>query len=526
MHVVSTSAHSRRRAFRTRGQSRRSLKCSWLIILALAGCERPSTEAGRTVDQQPGSSVTPWRINVVATPADSGMSLAWVLMPGTYSYSVRWRAASSRLWNERGLGNTNHVFVPRLRLGVPHTFIVSVMHGQNILSADTLKETPRSRGVCGYAGYGNWQTFACSRAAFEGYMRSEEVTADDLRCRNRPVINWGPDSPDCLYTANNNFQMLLLRTGDSTFRPSATPPNVTDTRNMFRHAIWPGGDPYVSRDRVVPTELPVALTGSVQQYNSATTYLFDGGELSRSRVTRFVPVTPVPGRYAIYHEGHGGMGTEIAGHMVDSLLARGYEVYAMDMVLFGANEVDRTSTEYDHFAFPRRDDGVTSIVGFHMLPIKRVVDFIERTRPPATAIVMMGRSGGGLMSYMYGALDPRITAVVAVAAGRPMSQRLNSRYGVFDIGDPEQSAPEIFSVMRHEDLMVAAGRKGALMVWNANDPCCFPVKSNDPLIAYLARGGSRTGRIVRGFSDPVYNQHGLGTLGFAEVARFLRDVIK
>jgi len=509
-----------------RGQSRPSLKCCLLATLLLAGCDRPTTEVGRTLDQQPISTATPWRINVVAAPADSGMSLAWVPMPGTYSYSVRWRASNSTLWNERGLGNVNHVFVPQLPLGVPHKFIVSVMRGHNVLSADTLEETPRDRGVCGYAGYGNSQTFACSRNAFEGYMRSEEVTVADLRCRNRPVLNWGPDSPDCLYTAANNFHMLLLRTGDSTFRPSATPPTVTDTRNMFRHAIWPGGDPYVGSDRVIPTELPVALTGSVRQYSSAVTFVFDGGALSKSRVTRFMPLTPVPGHYAIYHEGHSGRGTDIASAMIDSLLARGFEVYTMDMVWYGANEVDRTSPDQDHFTFPQHDDGVTSILGFHMLPIKRVVDFIVRTRPAATAIVMMGRSGGGLMSYMYGALDPRITAVVAIAPGRPMSQRLNSRYGVFDIGDPEQSAPEIFSVMRHEDLMVSAGSKGALMVWNANDPCCFPVKSNDPIIDYLAQGGARTGRVVHGFSDPVYNQHGLGTLGFAEVDRFLRDVIK
>ena len=495
-------------------------------MFALAGCEPSSTEVDRPLEPQLTSALVPWRINVVAAPADSGMSLAWVPMPGGFSYSVRWRASNSTDWTERELGNSNHVFVPQLPLGVPHTFIVSVMRGQDVLSADTLEETPRHRGVCGYASYGNWQTFACSRAAFEGYMRSEEVRAEDLRCRNRPVLKWGPDSPDCLYTADNDFQMLLLRTGDSTFHPSATPPTVTDTRNMFRHAIWAGGDPYVGSDHIVPTELPVAYTGFVRQYSTATTYLFDGGELSKSRVTRFSPITPVPGRYAIYHEGHGGMGTDIGSDMIDSLLARGYEVYAMDMVLFGVNEVDRTTIDEDHFKFPRHDDGVTSIVGYHMLPIKRVVDLIERTRPPATAIVMMGRSGGGLMSYMYGTLDPRITAVVAVAAGRPMSERLNSRFGVFDIGDPEQSAPEIFSVMRHEDLMVAAGSKGVLMVWNANDPCCFPVQSNDPLMDYLAQGGSRTGRIVRGFSDPVYNQHGLGARGFAEVDRFLRDVIK
>ncbi|MEP6833557.1 MAG: hypothetical protein ABJB74_09190 [Gemmatimonas sp.] len=521
-----SSANSRRSAFRTRGASHRVVKYRLPLILLLAGCERPATEFGHTFEQLPEDAIAPWHINVVAAPADSGMSLAWVPMPGTFTYSVRWRATNSTAWNERGLGTQTHVFVPHLPLGVPHQFIVSALHREHVSSADTLEETPRDRGVCGYASYGNLQTFACTRTALEGYMRSEEVSAENIRCRNRPVLDFGPDIPDCLYTAANNFHMLLLRPGDSTFHPSATPPSIKDTRSMFRHAIWPAGDPYTGLDPIVPTVLAEALSGSVSKYISAVTYLFDGGELSKSRVTRFLPISPVPGRYAIFHEGHGGLGTLIASDMIDFLLERGFEVYAMDMVLYGGNEVDRTVSDENHFDFPKHDDGVTSIVGYHMLPIKRVVDFIERTRPPVTTLLMMGRSGGGLMSYMYGALDPRITAVVSVAGGRPTSERLNSAYGVGDIGDPEQSAPEIFSVMRHEDLMVSAGSKGALMVWNAHDPCCFPVKSDDPVIDYLAQGGSRTGRIVRGYSDPLYSLHGLGPLGFAEVDRFLQDVMR
>lgn len=38
-----------------------------------------------------------------------------------------------------------------------------------------------------------------------------------------------------------------------------------------------------------------------------------------------------------------------------------------------------------------------------------------------------------------------------------MSQRLDAPWGPAELGDYEQSAPEAYSSIRHEDLMVAAG---------------------------------------------------------------------
>ncbi|MEO7997446.1 MAG: hypothetical protein ABI852_08380, partial [Gemmatimonadaceae bacterium] len=233
---------------------------------------------------------------------------------------------------------------------------------------------------------------------------------------------------------------------------------------------------------------------------------------------------PVPGHYAIFHEGHGGMGTDIGADMIDFLLSRGWEVYAMDMAFTGANGVDQNAVDSTHFDIPKYDDGVTSILAYHMMPVKRVVDFIEATRPPATQLLMMGRSGGGFATYTYGALDPRVTAAVSVAGGRPMSQRLDAPWGALELGDPEQFAPEVFAGIRHEDLMVAAGSRGALMMFNTLDPCCYRVSAGDPFINYLERGGVRSGRTVRVFVDPINDIHGVGPAGFVELDRFLQDM--
>lgn len=95
-----------------------------------------------------------------------------------------------------------------------------------------------------------------------------------------------------------------------------------------------------------------------------------------------------------------------------------------------------------------------------------------------------------------------------------------------ELGDLEQTAPEIFSGLMHEDLMIAGGTRGALMMFNTHDVCCFRVSEGDPFLAYLKSGGARTGRVVRGFADPVNPSHGLGPAGFAELERFLGEVTR
>jgi dienelactone hydrolase len=208
--------------------------------------------------------------------------------------------------------------------------------------------------------------------------------------------------------------------------------------------------------------------------------VFATNALFSSRVTRFSPAQPVDGRYAIYHEGHGGLAVEIGADVIHWLLERGWEVYAMDMPLLGVNGSDQgTRFPNHHFDLWKLDDGVTSPVANFMLPVKNVVDFIERHATERPTILMMGRSGGGWTTYTYAALDPRITVAVSVAGGRPMSQRLDSRGGL-DVGDYEQSAPEIYSAIRHEDVMIAAGARGSMHVFNVNDPCCFRVLPGDP----------------------------------------------
>lgn len=505
----------------SRGKSRYfpSLAAILLAVVGVAACV-PSDST------QAISANTPARIlHAIAAPSDHGVFLSWANRAEAPAYTIKWRAVGTEAWSERYVGFADNGFVPGLPYDIEHEFVVSGIVGANVAYEDTLRATPRERTDCSYVNYSYGQSYFCSQAAADAAMRAEGVSETELRCRNKPVLNWGPDAPDCLYTSGSDFRFLLLRNAGHEFDEAAVPPTITETRSALRRAIWKKGDPFSSATRVPATPLPSPIIGSVTRFRTAQSFLFDDGRPYKSRVTHFVPQEPVPGRYAIYHEGHGLPGTDIGVSMIEFLLDRGWEVYTMDMPIHGHNVVDRRpGMDSSHFEWWQLDDGNTSLVASFMLPVKYLVDHIAATRPASGNLLLMGRSGGGFTSYMYSALDPRITATVSVAGGRPLSQRLDSPFGPSELGDLEQTAPEVFSGLRHEDLMIAGGTRGALMMFNTNDVCCFRVAAGDPFLSYLSAGGARTGRVVRGFADPVNPTHGLGPAGFSELERFLTEV--
>lgn len=465
-------------------------------------------------------------LHVVAAPSDHGVYLAWPDHPEPATFTVRWRDAANETWSEKEVGTANHAFIPDLNFGAPHQIVVTGM-GARVAFFDTLYVTPRERPDCAYVEYMVIQSFFCSQSAADAAMRAEGVSGSELRCRNKPVVNWGPDSPDCLYTTSGKFRFLLLRSADTHFTQSSVPPTVSETRSALRYAIWRSNDPFGAKSKFTVSTSTLPISGNVTRFKSVETLVFDDGRPYKSRVAHFIPHQKVDGRIAIFHEGHGEPGTVIGSSMIEFLLDRGWEVYAMDMPIHGRNKVDRTpGVDTTHFDWWKLDNGSTSPIAAFMLPIKYLVDHITTTRPSAGELLLMGRSGGGYSSYVYSALDPRISITVSVAGGRPISQRLDAPWGALELGDFEQTAPEVFSGIRHEDLMIAGGSRGSIMMFNTFDGCCFRVSRGDPFLRYLEEGGARTGRKVRGFADPVNPTHGLGPIGFEALDDFLTEVMR
>lgn len=95
---------------------------------------------------------------------------------------------------------------------------------------------------------------------------------------------------------------------------------------------------------------------------------------------------------------------DIGAETIDFFLARGWQVFAIDLPISGRNSSEYAQFAHGHFDFWKLEDGMTSPVAKFMLPIKKVVDLIESEAAPNRTILMIGRSGGGWATYTYAAL--------------------------------------------------------------------------------------------------------------------------
>jgi dienelactone hydrolase len=240
----------------------------------------------------------------------------------------------------------------------------------------------------------------------------------------------------------------------------------------------------------------------------------------QSRILRLRAPDP-HGGVAIYHEGHTGSGSGIGRETIRWLLARGWHVCCVDMLLCGLNLPDRGGQFADHNGLWRLApaDPCAPLAAM-VAPLRALTDLLaqEGARPP----LLLGRSGGGMMAYLYAALDERIGACVSLAGGVPLSQRLE--IAATDLGDYEQFAPAFFDLVRHEDLMLAAAQRPLLLAYNAHDSDCFALPVGHRLGTYLQREALRHGCRLHWFVDAEHRAHSFGAAGYAALERFLAEV--
>jgi len=414
----------------------------------------------------------------------------------------------------------------------PRRIAIAVIVVAAAASASAERAAQGSTGVAGLAPsvctalqYIPWSpqvSFFCSWDAMDAWMRASGVAPGELACRNQPVQGWGPNTPNCYFTAGM-LDLLLLRSAGAGFDP---PPFMqpADVRSAARRAIWSAGDPFASPGRLPIQPWSQWRTGSVTRHSLARGYEIDAGVVAGvvSRVVWFSPSTPVGNRFAIYHEGHGGAAVDVGAATIDWLLDRGWQVVAIDMPLTGVNAADVRPGLQFHNDLEGFDDGRTSPLAAFLLPVKIVVDGIvglSGATPPE--LLMIGRSGGGWTTYVYSAIDPRIDWAVPIAGGRPLSQRLDTANAA-DLGDYEQSVPHLYDAVGHAALMATAGRRGGLIVYNEFDPCCFRVAPGDPLVEYVADVAKRNGTNHRVFIDRENLDHSLGPRGLEALDDFLQ----
>jgi pimeloyl-ACP methyl ester carboxylesterase len=231
------------------------------------------------------------------------------------------------------------------------------------------------------------------------------------------------------------------------------------------------------------------------------------------------------GRLMVYCEGHEGSFTDDGREKVAALLAAGFAVLAFDMPMRGINdwpssivlpslgEVPFGSRSHWNLALLESSDFLP--LRLFVEPILRALNQIERTRH-YDLVAMLGLSGGGWVTTIYAALDPRITRSYPVAGSLPFflweEHPISHRHE--DEGDYEQRLPALFGIAGHLDLYVMGasgpGRR-QVQILNRYDPCCFfgtRARAYAPLVAEavsLAGNGGEFRLVI----DQTHEQHAI-----------------
>lgn len=452
-----------------------------------------------------------------AASQDRALFLTWNTTAGSRDVSLYWRRVGSERWHKTAVADQGFHLVDALENGV--TYECYAERNQKIgiaVNSSVVRQTPRRREF--HVG----RHYFTGQPAADRWLRKREIDPSSLRLQGQAVKNWGPGAPDGIYMdQRGSFLFLLLRHADDHFEPPSTLRSPSEVRSVLLHALWrrsnPFDDPHHFDMPIAPVEPPIV--GNVRGYATARSFVVTYHPQLSSRCTRFIPFEPAPGKFAIYIDGHEGATVEFGAEPIVRLLKLGWQVIAMDMPLIGLNEVDRTATLRSHDSFASWPPADTSPVALFLQPLKAVVDqiYAEMNDP---SILLIGKSGGGWTSYMYGALDGRIDYVVNVAGGMPMAQWVRRR--PIPPPDYEQVAPRIFGAVRYTDIMPIAGSRGAFYVYNEHDPCCFNLKPNDSFIRFLRDAATALDKPIGVYVDRETRRHTFSAAAFDEVDRFLR----
>lgn len=113
----------------------------------------------------------------------------------------------------------------------------------------------------------------------------------------------------------------------------------------------------------------------------------------------------------------------------------------------------------------------TSGIAVHYLYLSRALDLLlalEHTDPERVAVT--GLSGGGWQTIFLSALDPRVKLCVPVAGYSSFRTRVRHHS---DLGDSEQTPCDLATVTDYAPLTAMLAPRPTLLIFNAQDNCCF-----------------------------------------------------
>lgn len=121
-------------------------------------------------------------------------------------------------------------------------------------------------------------------------------------------------------------------------------------------------------------------------------------------------------------------------------------------------------------------------VGLFYLAMRKGLDYLyQHPNVDRERLGVTGLSGGGWQTIILSSLDERVKVSVPVAGFSSIVSRVEAKdYG--DLGDFEQSATDMFDGVDFTHLAAMMAPRPTLLVYNAEDDCCFRAAMTKPFV--------------------------------------------
>ncbi|PYV40138.1 MAG: hypothetical protein DMG06_21130, partial [Acidobacteria bacterium] len=161
-----------------------------------------------------------------------------------------------------------------------------------------------------------------------------------------------------------------------------------------------------------------------------------------------------------------------------NLAKRGMLALNLEWLSFG----ELTHKENEHWFGAHLDLVGTNELGLFMLAMRKGLDYLyEHPNVDHSRLGVTGLSGGGWQTIVLSSLDERVAVAVPVAGFSSLIPRIEARW-FGDLGDVEQSATDFLDGQDFSHLAAMMAPRPTLLIYNAEDDCCFRASLVKPLV--------------------------------------------
>lgn len=215
----------------------------------------------------------------------------------------------------------------------------------------------------------------------------------------------------------------------------------------------------------------------------------------------FEPSSTPNGKIVYYTDGHFNTATE-GGHvpLLDSCLSRGYVVVYIPMLAYFGSTQYLTPVSQIHTINPQTY--INSHPLSHFLNgYAAVVNYCEEYYEPSESVIM-GLSGGGWATTLYGAIDSRIDKIFSMSGTQPSYVNWYTGFGDFEQGFSSVTPASINSFYsaagRYLDIYsLCAYQRKYVQIQARYDPCCFGGKYYQTWIDPLSQVVLKVGGVYK-----------------------------